>query len=147
MSTQTPFKSKEDAKLNKQKWRERNPDKVKGYRKQGAKRKRIRAKERREEIRQKRKQVFGNKCVLCGKPWDILHEINGRNHIDSKANSEKKLKYALEHQKDFVPLCTMEHRLVHILMKMFGMQWPEILILFKRKTEKTLKYLLYVITE
>lgn len=136
-----PYKSKEDAKNQKRRWRAANKDKEQIYRARHAIQKRIRAQERRDEIRELRRKVFGDVCVLCGeqdfigapKLGVILHEIHGKPHYDGNHRSkEATLKDALKHKEDFAPVCIVDHRMVHRMMKVFGCSWEDILSLHKK---------------
>ena len=61
-----PYKSKEDAKEQKRRWRAKNHDKALEYRRRGAKRKAERVRERRELLQKQKVEVFGEVCILCG---------------------------------------------------------------------------------
>jgi predicted HNH restriction endonuclease len=137
-----PYKDKNEAREAKRRWRVRNKDRELEYRRKHAERHRIRGRERAEAIRKERIRVFGEFCFFCkkknfaGSPYlgYVLHEIHGRPHHNS--NSEKELRYALEHKEDFVPLCIVEHRLVHLLMKFWHLSWEEIVSLHDRGGSK-----------
>lgn len=58
--------------------------------------------------------LYGDKCILCGSKKHIeFHEIHGRPHPEGNP----KIRYMLNHYKDFVPLCVLCHRIVHHLGK------------------------------
>jgi predicted HNH restriction endonuclease len=69
------------------------------------------------------RKEYGNRCFVCncqfpdrlsGK-WFELHEIHGRKH--PKLPNLEGINYILEHQQDFVPLCSKCHAEIHRLKK------------------------------
>lgn len=143
-----PYKSKEDARRAKRRWRANNKEKErmygKTYRAKHANQRRLQGQKRRAEIRKRRIDVFGEVCALCGeknfigapKLGYILHEIHGKPHYNENHRSkEAMLRDSLKHPEDFAPLCIADHKMVHRLMKVFGLSWEDILNLLKGRLE------------
>lgn len=122
-----PEESKRKHRIQTRLWKKRNREKTKAQKrrwwariKEKDKKKRVvaRAQERAEILK-----LFGTICILCGKnpvKRVQIHEIYGKRH-------PRRLKYYLEHKEDFVCLCYQCHRMVHRMMKVFGVSWKDIL--------------------
>jgi hypothetical protein len=102
---------------------------------------RNRNKKQNQERRRIQESTLGKHCALCDSvPNDKVdkggrlqhyleyHEIYGKKHPLT-------LKYFLEHKDDFVPLCKLCHKVVHHLMKVFGLTWKDMLAL--KETRRT----------
>ena len=70
------------------------------------------AKLERRKLREKALQLIGEKCVICGNPKVVFHEIHGKPHENRKAS------FYIQNYKDFVSLCLIHHRLIHEFIKM-----------------------------
>jgi predicted HNH restriction endonuclease len=88
------------------------------------------------EARRKVLELFGTNCYLCGFDTRVrhmrieFHEIHGRRH-----NSNNNVNI-LKNPKDYVPLCSHCHRMVTWLMKLFHVEWSDILELKKSKPKR-----------
>lgn len=91
----------------------------------------------RRKLRQKVLHIFGTKCCLCGIECAVfikkgikleMHEIHGIRHPN---NNDK---HVIEHKEDYAPLCTPCHRMVSRMMKLFGLNWQQILSLKNKST-------------
>lgn len=104
-------------------WREKNPEKVKIYRKKAS------AKWKKKnpnydhtwykKYRQSLTELFGDTCILCGYKSNIyikgsihIHEIHGSKH------EYHRLESYLKKRGDFVPLCNFCHKCLHYYTNM-----------------------------
>jgi len=84
-----------------------------------------------EEKRQEAFKILGNQCVICNQPNIIkiigkhknthcFHEIYGNPHEYHGIN------YVLKNKEKFVTTCRKCHLWIHVLMKVFKMNWNQI---------------------
>ncbi len=64
----------------------------------------------RQKWRNYAKEHFGNKCIICNTDkWIEYHEIHGIDHHNRNPC------YYVHHLQDFVPICHLHHRALHVL--------------------------------
>jgi len=121
--------AKEKHRIQTRLWKKRNPDKNKDQKRRWWKKHSQSHKQRLKELRQQVREIalrtFGTICCLCGLECGEkieLHEIHGKRH-------PRNVEYYVEHKDDFAPTCYQCHRMVHRLMKTFGLSWNDILAL------------------
>jgi hypothetical protein len=79
-----------------------------------------------ERVRKIALQMFGSKCCLCGVDCIangirlLFHEIHGLKHPKRDC---------IKHKENYVPLCIGCHIMVTQMMKIFGLNWQQILSL------------------
>ena len=77
------------------------------------------------ELRKYIESLIGDSCFFCEKKVEEGKTSCGRNrrihfHEMHGIEHECNLQYYLEHYKDFMPLCTKHHRMMHELMRARG---------------------------
>jgi len=68
------------------------------------------------KINNKIAELFGEVgCIICDSHKNLdFHEIHGKKHPKSPI---RKYEYMLKHKKDFLPLCSRHHYLIHRIAK------------------------------
>lgn len=95
--------------------RDKNPEKyrirAKNYYKSHQEQLKERIKSRRYALRDYCLKHIGSICVVCGSSEKIcFHEIHGKRH-------EKDLSYVKNNSKDFIPLCSNHHNVLHMIQR------------------------------
>jgi len=132
-------KNRERYLRNQRRWQKENRDKCREYQRRYRAKHRGRynkySREKNKQLRQRIRNILGNKCVVCGyTPLPIsskkkfkgarlsCHEIHGRPHKDNPW-------YILNNIGDFILICEFCHRALHLYHR------------YKNKIEELEKYL------
>jgi DNA-binding CsgD family transcriptional regulator len=81
-----------------------------------------------KEVREMRKDLFGEKCNFCGEIPDdkalVIHRKDGEEHDKEDLWDKERLQNL--NLDDWVPLCQRHHRYVHWAMNRLHLDWDDI---------------------
>ena len=97
----------------------------KRYRNTHCKKIRDQNRKKRERYRQKMIELIGDRCIICGSTEKLcFHEKYFRPH------EHESVVYIIKHYKDFLPVCSRHHWLIHRLKECTEEERKKILSLF-----------------
>jgi len=83
-----------------------------------------------QSVKEIQDELFGEYCISCRKPREVIHRKDGVPHKRSVTWSKTSLRTL--NPDEWASLCKPCHRLTHSLMKSFGCEWDDIEKILKK---------------